>query len=71
MTKKTKVVVLDSVPPYGVGVSDDAKARLKHQTLMRDYEDLQKVYHHFLWALVFKDLVLYLIFFFLLSGFCS
>ncbi|KAI3444032.1 hypothetical protein Pfo_000697 [Paulownia fortunei] len=42
MSKKSKGVVLDSTPPYGVGVYEDAKARLKHQTLMQDYEELQK-----------------------------
>ncbi|KAI3446730.1 hypothetical protein Pfo_003395 [Paulownia fortunei] len=42
MSKKSKGVVLDSTPPYGVGVYEDAKARLKHQTLMQDYQELQK-----------------------------
>ncbi|KAL0451377.1 UNVERIFIED_CONTAM: hypothetical protein Slati_1115800 [Sesamum latifolium] len=42
MSKKSKGVVLDSTPPYGVGVYEDAKARLKHQTLVQDYEELQK-----------------------------
>lgn len=36
-------MVLDSTPRYGVGVYEDSKARLKHQTLMQDYEELQKV----------------------------
>ncbi|KAL0340258.1 UNVERIFIED_CONTAM: hypothetical protein Sradi_4542600 [Sesamum radiatum] len=42
MSKKSKGLVLDSTPPYGVGVYEDAKARLKHQTLVQDYEELQK-----------------------------
>ncbi|KAK4415184.1 hypothetical protein Salat_2625600 [Sesamum alatum] len=42
MSKRSKGVVLDSTPPYGVGVCEDAKARLKHQTLVQDYEELQK-----------------------------
>ncbi|XP_011083948.1 uncharacterized protein LOC105166332 [Sesamum indicum] len=42
MSKKSKGAVLDSTPPYGVGVYEDAKARLKHQTLVQDYEELQK-----------------------------
>lgn len=43
MSKKSKGVVLDSTAPYGIGVYEDAKARLKYQTLMQDYEELQKV----------------------------
>lgn len=42
MSKKSKGVVLDSTAPYGIGVYEDAKARLKYQTLMQDYEELQK-----------------------------
>ncbi|PIN17655.1 hypothetical protein CDL12_09688 [Handroanthus impetiginosus] len=42
MSRKSKGVVLDSTPPYGVVVYEDAKARLKHQTLMQDYEELEK-----------------------------
>ncbi|PIN08229.1 hypothetical protein CDL12_19186 [Handroanthus impetiginosus] len=43
MSKKGKgVVVLDSTTPYRVGVYEDAKARMKYQTLMQDYQELQK-----------------------------
>ncbi|KAL0383053.1 UNVERIFIED_CONTAM: hypothetical protein Scaly_0592600 [Sesamum calycinum] len=41
-SRKIRQLVLDSTPPYGVGVYEDAKARLKHQTLVQDYEELQK-----------------------------
>lgn len=40
MSKKMKGVDLGS-SPYGVYV--DAKARFKHQTLMQEYQELQKV----------------------------
>lgn len=43
MSKKSKGVCLDSTPPYGVGVCEDAKARMKHQALMQEYQELQKV----------------------------
>ncbi|XP_057767206.1 uncharacterized protein LOC130987625 [Salvia miltiorrhiza] len=39
MSKKMKQVVLDPTTPYGVV---DGRARLKYQTLMQDYHDLQK-----------------------------
>uniref|UniRef100_A0A5B7AV01 Uncharacterized protein n=1 Tax=Davidia involucrata TaxID=16924 RepID=A0A5B7AV01_DAVIN len=39
MSKKMKRVALDSSP---YGVYDDAKTRFKHQTLMQDYQELQK-----------------------------
>ncbi|KAL3840664.1 hypothetical protein ACJIZ3_025255 [Penstemon smallii] len=42
MSKKSKGAVLDLKQPYGVGVYEDAKSRLKHQNLMQDYHDLQK-----------------------------
>ncbi|KAL3643007.1 hypothetical protein CASFOL_013822 [Castilleja foliolosa] len=42
MSRKSKGVVLDSTSGYGVGVYEDAKARLRHQTLMQDYEELQR-----------------------------
>ncbi|KAK6151563.1 hypothetical protein DH2020_014198 [Rehmannia glutinosa] len=35
-------MVFDSAPSYGVGLYEDAKARDKHQTLMEDYQELQK-----------------------------
>lgn len=37
-------MVLDSAPSYGVGVYEDAKARMKHQTLMQEYQELQQVF---------------------------
>lgn len=40
MSKKMKGVDLGSSP---CGVYVDAKARFKHQTLMQDYQELQKV----------------------------
>lgn len=43
MSKKSKGVFLDSAAPYGIGVYEDTKARLKYQTLLQDYEELQKV----------------------------
>uniref|UniRef100_A0A5B7AVY3 Uncharacterized protein n=1 Tax=Davidia involucrata TaxID=16924 RepID=A0A5B7AVY3_DAVIN len=39
MSKKMKMVALDSSP---YGVYEDAKTRFKHQTLMQDYQELQK-----------------------------
>lgn len=44
MSKKSK----------GVAFDEDAKARLKHQTLLQDYEELQKVplFQFLLWVLV-------------------
>ncbi|KAH6835943.1 hypothetical protein C2S53_002726 [Perilla frutescens var. hirtella] len=42
MSKKSKGVVLDSKTPFGIGVYDDAKTRLKYQTLMQDYDELRK-----------------------------
>ncbi|KAH6828833.1 hypothetical protein C2S53_013671 [Perilla frutescens var. hirtella] len=42
MSKKMKGVILNSATPYGVGVYEDDSARLKFQTLMHDYQDLQK-----------------------------
>ncbi|KAK6126973.1 hypothetical protein DH2020_039284 [Rehmannia glutinosa] len=41
-------MVFDSAPSYGVGLYEDAKARDKHQTLMEDYQELQKVFFFFL-----------------------
>ncbi|KAK6156622.1 hypothetical protein DH2020_010870 [Rehmannia glutinosa] len=42
MSKKSKGVVLDSSSRFGVGVYEDAKARMRHQDLMKDYEELQR-----------------------------
>ncbi|CAA0814704.1 Unknown protein [Striga hermonthica] len=42
MPRKGKGVVFDSTPNYGVGQYEDAKAKLKHQNLMQDYEELQR-----------------------------
>ncbi|KAL2464407.1 hypothetical protein Fot_52363 [Forsythia ovata] len=42
MSKKMKGVALDTRPTYGVGLYEDTKARLKHQALVQDYQDLQK-----------------------------
>ncbi|KAL0427976.1 UNVERIFIED_CONTAM: hypothetical protein Slati_2972400 [Sesamum latifolium] len=42
MPRKTKGVVLESTPPFGVGGYDDAKARMKHQALMQEYQELQR-----------------------------
>ncbi|KAK6136415.1 hypothetical protein DH2020_029836 [Rehmannia glutinosa] len=42
MWKKSKGVVLDSSSRFGVGVYEDAKARMRHQDLMKDYEELQR-----------------------------
>ncbi|KAL2481122.1 hypothetical protein Adt_34088 [Abeliophyllum distichum] len=42
MSKKMKGVSLDSTPPYAVGMYEDAKARLRHQSLLQDYQELQK-----------------------------
>ena len=45
MSKKSKRVAGEtSLPPYGGGgVYEDPKTRLKHQALLQDYQDLQKV----------------------------
>lgn len=40
MSKKMKV---DSTTPYRVGAYEDDRPRLKYQTLMQDYHELQKV----------------------------
>ncbi|CAA2975244.1 Hypothetical predicted protein [Olea europaea subsp. europaea] len=45
MSKKTKGVSLDSRPSYGGGVYEDTRARLKHQSLLQDYQELQKENH--------------------------
>ncbi|KAL0345839.1 UNVERIFIED_CONTAM: hypothetical protein Sradi_4415200 [Sesamum radiatum] len=42
MPRKSKGVVLESTPPFGVGGYDDAKARMKHQALMQEYQELQR-----------------------------
>lgn len=43
MSRKAKRVAGEtSLPPYGGGVYEDAKTRLKHQALLQDYQDLQK-----------------------------
>ncbi|CAA0821091.1 Unknown protein [Striga hermonthica] len=42
MSKKGKGVVFDSATNYGVGPYEDAKARVKHQNLLQDYEELQR-----------------------------
>ncbi|CAI9761001.1 unnamed protein product [Fraxinus pennsylvanica] len=41
-SKKMKGVSLDSTPSYIVGQYEDDKAWLKHQSLLQDYEELQK-----------------------------
>ncbi|KAL3824647.1 hypothetical protein ACJIZ3_020676 [Penstemon smallii] len=38
MSKKSKGLILGSLPPYG----EDAKSRLKHQSLMQDFLELEK-----------------------------
>ncbi|CAI9783053.1 unnamed protein product [Fraxinus pennsylvanica] len=45
MSKKMKGVSLDSTPSYDGGVYEDTKARLKHQSLLQDYQELQKENH--------------------------
>ena len=40
MSKKMKRVVMESSP---YAVYDDAKSRFKHQSLLQDYHELQKV----------------------------
>ncbi|KAL8037332.1 hypothetical protein ABFX02_11G032400 [Erythranthe guttata] len=45
--RRNKAVVLDSAPPSyggggGGGMYEDSRARLKHQTLMQEYQELQK-----------------------------
>lgn len=52
MSNKIKGVSLGSTTPYGVGLCEDDRARMKYQTLMQDYHELQKVYS-FLWVLIF------------------
>lgn len=47
MSKKIKGVILDPTTPCGV----NDRARLKYQTLMQDYHELQKVFS-FLWVLI-------------------
>ncbi|GER46974.1 homeobox-leucine zipper protein family [Striga asiatica] len=42
MSKKGERVVFDSATNYGVGPYEDAKAKLKHQNLLQDYEELQR-----------------------------
>lgn len=62
MSKKSKRAGLDSTTPYGIGVYEDAKARLKYQTLMQDYEELQKVVNFILFYFFFLGFVLLLCF---------
>lgn len=58
MSKKSKRAVLDQTTPYGVGVYEDAKSRLKYQTLMQDYEELQKVVNFLFFSGFFKNFLL-------------
>lgn len=52
MSNKIKGVILGSTTPYGVGLYEDDRARMKYQTLMQDYHEFQKVFS-FLWVLIF------------------
>lgn len=65
MSKKTKGVSLDSRPSYGGGVYEDTRARLKHQSLLQDYQELQKVFPLWDVFLLVKDLKFYSIICFL------
>ncbi|CAA2968125.1 Hypothetical predicted protein [Olea europaea subsp. europaea] len=42
MSKKMKGVSLDSTSSYTVGLNEGDKAKLKHQSLLQDYQELQK-----------------------------
>ncbi|XP_073155253.1 uncharacterized protein [Henckelia pumila] len=42
MSRKSNDVVLGHTPFYGVGASEDAKSRFRHQALIQDYQELRR-----------------------------
>lgn len=49
--KKMKGVV--AVEPSSYALYEDSRARFKHQSLMQDYQELQKVYHFWVFNILF------------------